>query len=125
MKLLLKAFRNGLGALIALISWLIPVSKVKRDDQQQQKVDEKTKNIELYQFFACPFCIKARRTIRRLNLKITTRNAQPQDSTYRAEMSKDAGKVKVPCLKITSGDEVEWLFESDGIANYLEKNFGG
>ena len=29
MKLLLKAFRNGLGALIALISRLIPVKKVK------------------------------------------------------------------------------------------------
>ena len=61
MKLLLKAFRNGLGSLIALVSRLIPVKKVKRDAQAQALADEKAKNIELYQFFACPFCIMSRR----------------------------------------------------------------
>ena len=55
MKLLLKGFRNGLGAIIAFISWLIPVSKVKRGESEQQEVDEQTANIELYQFFGCPF----------------------------------------------------------------------
>ena len=123
MKLLLKAFRNGLGAIIALISWLIPVSKVKRDTQAQQKVDQQTANIELYQFFACPFCIKTRRAIRRLNLKIATRNAQPQDSAYRQEMLDEAGKVQVPCLKITENGKVRWLFESGDIIAYLEERF--
>ncbi len=124
MKLLLKGFRNGLGAIIAFISWLIPVAKVKRSKEEQQKVDEQTANIELYQFFGCPFCIKTRRVIRQLNLNIVTRNAQTVGSEFRDEMQKETGKVQVPCLKITSGDEVEWMFESGDIKDYLQKKFG-
>lgn len=124
MKLLLKGFRNGLGAIIALVSWLIPVSKVKRSDAEQKKVDAETANIELYQFFGCPFCIKARRAIRRLNLKIVTRNAQDRNGIFRAELLKETGKTQVPCLKITQGDEVEWMLETAEIIAYLDKRFG-
>ncbi|CAC9442956.1 Glutaredoxin [uncultured Gammaproteobacteria bacterium] len=124
MKLLLKGFRNGLGAIIALISWLIPVRKVKRGESKQQEVDQQTANIELYQFFGCPFCIKTRRVIRRLNLKIVTRDAQNRQGAYRAELLKATGKTQVPCLKITNGDQVEWMLETSQIIAYLEKNFG-
>ena len=124
MKLLLKGFRNGLGAIIAFISWLIPVSKVKRGESEQQEVDEQTANIELYQFFGCPFCIKSRRVIRRLNLNIVTRDAQNRQGVYRAELLKETGKTQVPCLKITKGDKVEWMLETSQIIAYFEKRFG-
>ncbi|CAC9529967.1 Glutaredoxin [uncultured Gammaproteobacteria bacterium] len=124
MKLLLKGFRNGLGAIIAFISWLIPVIKVKRGESEQQEVDEQTANIELYQFFGCPFCIKSRRVIRRLNLNIVTRDAQNRQGVYRAELLKETGKTQVPCLKITKGDKVEWMLETSQIIAYLEKRFG-
>ncbi|QKQ24333.1 glutathione S-transferase N-terminal domain-containing protein [Candidatus Ruthia endofausta] len=124
MKFLLKGLRNGLGAIIAFISWLIPVSKIKRTSEQQQKADKKTVSIELYQFFACPFCIKIRRVIRRLNLNIVTRNTQTIGSEFRDEMQQETGKVQVPCLKITNGNEVQWMFESDEISAYLNKHFG-
>lgn len=123
MKLLLKGFRNGLGAIIAFVSWLIPVKKVKRSEAQQQEVDHQTANIELYQFFGCPFCINTRRTIRRLNLKITTRDAQNRQGVYRAELLKATGKTQVPCLKITNGDKVEWMLETTEIIAYLEQQF--
>ncbi len=123
MKLLLKGFRNGLGAIIAFVSWLIPVSKIKRSEDQQQAVDKQTLNIELYQFFACPFCIKTRRAIRRLNLKIVTRDAQNRQSIYRAELLEATGKTQVPCLKITSGSKVTWMLETNEIIAYLEKRF--
>ncbi|SMN00316.1 Glutaredoxin [uncultured Candidatus Thioglobus sp.] len=124
MKLLLKGFRNGLGAIIALISWLIPVNKVKRSDAEQQKVDTETANIELYQFFGCPFCIKTRRAIRRLNLKIITRDAQDRNGIFRAELLKETGKTQVPCLKITQDDKVEWMLETSEVIAYLDKRFG-
>ncbi|CAC9591113.1 Glutaredoxin [uncultured Gammaproteobacteria bacterium] len=123
MKLLLKGFRNGLGAIIAFISWLIPVSKVKRSAKQQQEVDGETAHIELYQFFGCPFCIKTRRTIRRLNLNIITRDAQNRQGVFRAELLKETGKVQVPCLKITDDEKVEWMLETTDIIAYLEKHF--
>ena len=123
MRIFLKIFRNGLGAIIAFFSWAIPVNKIKRSSEEQQKVDQQTANIELYQFFGCPFCIKTRRAIRRLNLNISTRNAQIQ-GPYRDEMLKEAGKVQVPCLKITENGKVQWTFESGDIITYLEKRFG-
>jgi glutaredoxin len=124
MKLFIKAFRNGLGALIALVSRLIPVSKVKRDAQAQVLADEKAAKIELYQFFACPFCIMSRRVIRSLNINIVTRDAQTRGGQYREELLKEAGKVQVPCLKITEGKKVSWMYESNDIKTYLEKEFG-
>mgnify|MGYP001563840270 FL=1 len=123
MKIFLKIFRNALGALIALISWSIPVNKVKRSAQEQTKVDQATQRIELYQFFGCPLCIKTRRVIRKLNLNIVSRNAQPK-GVYRDELLKEAGKVQVPCLKITENGKTTWLFESAEIATYLEQRFG-
>lgn len=55
MKILIKGMRNGLGAIIAFISWMIPTGKVKRSESAQQTVDAQTKNIELYQFFWLSF----------------------------------------------------------------------
>lgn len=123
MKLLLKALRNGLGAIIAFVSWMIPAGKIKRSPEAQQKVDQQTANIELYQFFGCPFCIKTRRAIRKLGLNIDTRNAQAPGQ-YRDELLKEAGKVQVPCLKITENGKVSWMFESDEIIAYLQQRFG-
>ena len=123
MKIILKGMRNGLGALIAFFSWILIPKKIKRSKEEQQKIDEKTKNIELYQFFGCPFCIKIRRNITKLNLNITTRNAQ-SDEKYRNELLSSGGKIQVPCLKITKDDTVEWLYESSAITVYLEDNFG-
>ncbi len=123
MKLLLKGFRNGLGGIIAFFSWIIPTGKVKRSREAQQQVDVQTQNIELYQFFGCPFCIKTRRAIRRLNLNIVTRDAQDRQGAYRAELLKETGKTQVPCLKITDGDTVEWMLETNQIIDYLDKRF--
>uniref|UniRef100_UPI0034DF07C3 glutaredoxin domain-containing protein n=1 Tax=Candidatus Thiodubiliella endoseptemdiera TaxID=2738886 RepID=UPI0034DF07C3 len=124
MKLLLKAFRNGLGAIIAFVSWVIPVSKVKRTVKQQKEIDAQTENIELYQFFGCPFCIKTRRAIRHLNLNIIARDAQNRQGVFRAELLKETGKTQVPCLKITENGKVEWMSETVKIIEYLEKRFG-
>jgi glutaredoxin len=120
--MILKALRNGTGGLIAGVSFIFAPKKVKRGEAEQKTVDEKTKNIELYQFFACPFCIKTRRTIRRLNLNIITREVSGGE--YRDELLREAGKVQAPCLKITIGDKVEWMYESNDIINYLDKEFG-
>jgi glutathione S-transferase len=37
---------------------------------------------------------------------------------------REAGKVQAPCLKITIGDKVEWMYESNDIISYLDKEFG-
>ena len=121
MKWIIKGVREGLGRLIILIDFIFSPKKQQRTESDQEKINEEVKSMKLYQFYACPFCIKTRRTIKRLNLPIETRNAQ--SGQYRAELLAGGGEVKVPCLKIESNEGVQWMYESGDIIQYLEKRF--
>ena len=121
MKWIIKGVREGLGRLIILIDLIFSPRKQQRTESDQEKINEEVKSIKLYQFYACPFCIKTRRAIKRLNLQIETRNAQ--SGQYRAELLAGGGEVKVPCLKIESDEGVQWMYESTDIIQYLEKRF--
>ncbi|MDC3315279.1 glutathione S-transferase N-terminal domain-containing protein [Candidatus Thioglobus sp.] len=121
MKLFLKLLREGSGRLLIFIDWVFRPSIIKRSYEDQLQVDQKTESLKLYEFYACPFCIKTRRAIKRLNLKVETRNAQKGD--YRKELESSGGKIQVPCLKIDYAGEVNWLYESNDIIKYLDKHF--
>ncbi len=87
-------------------------------------MDSRTSNLALYQFHACPFCIITRRTMRRLGLNIELRDAQ-NDARWEQELVEEGGKRQVPCLRIIREDgEVEWLYESKDIMQYLEQQYG-
>jgi len=119
--MLLKLLRQGLGRLIIFVSFFIPVKKQKRSVQEQQCVDKQTESLSLYQFYACPFCLKTRRAFKRLNLNIKTLDAQ--NNPARAELLNGGGQIKVPCLRIDKKDETIWMYESNDIIKYLEQRF--
>jgi len=121
MRLILKIIREGLGRILIFLDWLIKPSIIKRSSEDQLLVDQKTEALKLYEFYACPFCIKTRRAIKRLNLNVETRNAQKGD--FRKELELNGGKIQVPCLRVDYAGEVSWLYESNDIINYLEKHF--
>ena len=121
MRFFLKLLREGSGRLLIIIDWVFRPSIIKRSDEEQLIVDQKTESLKLYEFYACPFCVKTRRAIKRLNLKVETRNAQKGD--FRTELESSGGKIQVPCLKITRDGEVSWLYESNDIIRYLDKHF--
>jgi glutaredoxin len=123
MKLLVKILRQGLGGIIAFISWITRPRKLKRSPEAQARVEAELKNFALYQFFACPFCIKTRRALHRLNLPMERRNAQP-GSPHRDQLAQGGGRIKVPCLRIDENDNTTWMYESGDIIAYLEKRFG-
>lgn len=120
--MLLKLLREGLGRLVILISFFIPTGRIKRSPEEQQCVDNQTASMSLYQFYACPFCLKARRAFKRLGLKIETRDAK--NNPHRADLQTGGGQVKVPCLRIDKDGETTWMYESSDIINYLEQRFG-
>lgn len=94
-----------------------------RQPEDQRRVDQETGKLQLYQFQACPFCIKVRREMRRLSLNIELRDAQ-KDATARAELLQGGGEVKVPCLKITDEQgNSRWMYESADIIRYLQERF--
>jgi glutaredoxin len=122
MKLLINLIRNLLGGIIAAIDFITRGSKLKRTAEAQQQIEAELEKLSLFQFFACPFCIKTRRALHKLNLPMVKRNAS-QGSPFRDELLQGGGKVQTPCLRIEKDGAVEWLYESSAIINNLEKRF--
>ena len=122
MRFFLRLLREGSGRVVILIDWLFKPSVVKRNDEEQAKVDQATKILKLYQFYACPFCVKTRRAIKRLNLKVETRDAQTAGQ-FRKELEIRGGKIQVPCLKLEGAGEATWIYESNDIIKYLDERF--
>ena len=123
MSYIFKSIRWALGQLIIFIDWITRPKPVKRSAETQKEIDQQTQNIVLYQFKQCPFCVKTRRTVRRLALQIEKRDAR-NDPMWNQELINDGGKYQVPCLKITAADgAVEWMYESSRINEYLTERF--
>ena len=127
MKLLVKLFFRSVRILLIpfMLLWeFVTTPKgLVRAAAAQQQVDQQSRNLVLYQFKTCPFCIKVRREINRLSLPIELRDAQ-KNPQHRAELLQGGGHIKVPCLKITDEHgNVQWLYESSAINQYLHQRF--
>ena len=120
--MLIKALRIGLGQLIIFLDFITRPRKLKRSPQEQAAVESAAAGLALYQFHACPFCVKTRRTLHRLNVPVTLHDAK-NDAVRRQELLEQGGKIQVPCLRIEEQGEVRWLYESKAIAAYLNQRF--
>lgn len=121
--MIMKVIRSILGKFILFADLVTRPKKLERSETSQKSVDEKTKNLSLYQFHSCPFCVRVRRAIRKLNLNIELRDAK-NNSIYKQELITEGQSSKVPCLRIEEDDEVKWLYESLEIVKYLNVRFG-
>ncbi|QXI44686.1 glutaredoxin [Pseudomonas wayambapalatensis] len=121
--MIVKALRVGLGQLIVFGDWISRPAKRKRDAAAQAQVEQQAKGLALYQFHACPFCVKTRRALHRLNVPVALRDAK-SDPQHRQALQEGGGRVKVPCLRIEDDGKVTWMYESKDIIGYLEKRFG-
>ncbi len=119
---LLSMVRQGLGQLVILIDFLTRPKKIKRSEQQQLQINEQAKQLALYQFKGCPFCVKVRRNLHRLNVEVPLYDAK-NDPQRRQELAELGGKIKVPCLRIQSDGEDKWLYESSDINAYFNQRF--
>ncbi len=120
---MLRIVRAILGALILFFNWVFTPKGVKRDAQTQSEIDTQTAKLSLYQYAACPFCVKVRRSMKRNSLNIETHDAK-RSETSRDELVNGGGTLKVPCLRIEDDQgEVSWMYESSDIINYLESRF--
>lgn len=121
--MLMKALRVGLGQLIVLGDAVSRPARKKRSPQAQADVEQAARDLTLYQFHACPFCVKTRRALHRLNVPVALRDAKNNEAD-RQTLLNEGGRIKVPCLRIQEGDKVTWLYESKLIIGYLDQRFG-
>jgi len=123
-RLFFRTLRAVLGPFLLLANWLTRPRGIVRPPAEQQSVDARTRNLALYHFPTCPFCLKTRRVLRQLSLDIELRNAH-SDAAHRAALIAGGGKSQVPCLLITAEDgQQTWMYESDAINAWLNREFG-
>lgn len=103
-----------------MLDFLTRPSPVIRSREDQDSVDAAVTGLSLYQFKACPFCVKVRRHMRRRSIKIELKDAKT-DLLIKEELIREGGKHKVPCLRIAEDNkEVQWLYSSDEICRFLD-----
>jgi len=119
----MKFVRWIVGRLILTIDFLTRPRPLKRQPQAQDVINAQTANMALYQFNACPFCVKVRRQLRKHSLNIELRDAK-NNAAFKDELITQGGKHKVPCLRIVdNANTVKWLYNSKDITAFLETEF--
>ncbi len=122
MGLVVTAVREGLGRVIVFVNYITRPAQVPRSAEAQREAEAAAAGLSLYQFYACPFCVRTRRAIHRLNIPIRVCDAQ-HDQTHRQTLLNDGGQIKVPCLRIDENGETRWMYESAAIIEYLDQRF--
>jgi glutaredoxin len=118
-----RALRLLLTPLVLAGEKLSTPKPILRLPEQQSEIDAACKGLALYQFKACPFCIRVRKEIARLGLKIEIRDTQ-HSNEHRDALRHGGGRIKVPCLLIEQGDgQQQWLYESGDINAWLKDHF--
>lgn len=119
----MRVIHKILGAIILFVDWLTSPKGIVRAKEVQAAIDEQTKALTLYQYKACPFCVKVRRSMKRHSLPIETRDPK-RSVTAKEELMAGGGILKVPCLKVVDAEGQEsWMYESNTIIGYLEERF--
>ena len=123
-RLFFKTLRVILGPFLLLGDRLTRPKGIVRPEAEQQAIDARTRNLALYHFPTCPFCLKTRRTIQRLSLKIELRDAK-HSAAHRDALIAGGGKPQVPCLQVTDAQgQQTWLYDSNAVIAYLNREFG-
>lgn len=119
----MKFVRWLLGRIVLTVNFLTRPTAVERSPEAQAAIDGETAKMALYQFDACPFCVKVRRQMTKYALNIELRDAK-NNPDIKAELLREGGSPKVPCLRIQKDDgSVQWLYESNDIIAFLKNKF--
>lgn len=120
--MLIKALRIGLGQLIVFADAVSRPRPQQRSPKGQAAVIHEAAGLSLYQFHACPFCVKTRRALHKLNVPVTLLDAK-NNPQHRDHLLTNGGKIQVPCLHIQDQGQSRWLYDSKAIIAYLEQRF--
>lgn len=122
-RMFFRNLRSVIGPFMLLLEYMTRPKGLVRAPKRQQEVDQQCRQMTLYKYKTCPFCIKVRQEMRRLSLQMNQLDAQ-NDQGNRADLVSGGGQAKVPCLRITDADgSSQWMYESDAIIAYLRGRF--
>jgi len=119
---MMRVIRFVLGNILIFLNTIFSPRSMERSPELQKQVDQATQSLKLYHFPGCPFCLKVRRQIKRLGLKIELKDAQ-NDENVKQELLAGGKELQTPCLRIEESGKVTWMYESSDINAYLNKRF--
>jgi glutaredoxin len=123
MRLVFQLIRIILTPFMLVAEKLTTPTGISRSIEAQAQVDADCSQLALYEFKACPFCIRVRKEMARLSLNVVKHDAR-NNPTHRQALEAGGGRIKVPCLRISHDNgEVQWLYESNDIITYLRQRF--
>ena len=108
-----------LGRIILLINVVFSPSSLRHSEQVAQNLATALEGISLYQYAACPFCVKVRRALKRNGMVLPLVDAKQDDA--KQTLVEQGGKLMVPCLRIEKQGDVKWLYESSDIVAFLHQ----
>jgi glutaredoxin len=114
---MMRVVRWLLAKILLTLDALFSPKPLARSAESQARAQAAVQGHVLYQFEACPFCIKVRRELKRLNLQLDLLDATRPEIAE--ELIRGGGERQVPCLRIPEGTKFRWLYESDDIIAYL------
>ena len=116
----MKLIRWMLGRIIISLDIIFSPTAMIRDNVDQTKINKITNSYQLYQYHACPFCVKVRRFFKRETLNIDLADAK--NESFKQELIQNGGKLKVPCLKVElKNKQVRWIYESKDIIEFISQ----
>ncbi len=107
------------GRIILLINFLFSPRAPQHSSELNAKLNDALQGMSLYQYPACPFCVKVRRAMKRNGIQLPLIDAK-RDSVARKTLEQEGGRLMVPCLKIETSEGTQWMYESSDIIQYLE-----
>ena len=91
-----------------------------REKSSQDLVNKISNSYKLYQYYACPFCVKVRRFLRKESINIEFIDAK--DEFHKKDLIQKGGMLKVPCLRVeTKKNQVKWIYGSNEIINFISQ----
>ena len=119
----MQIIRFILGRIILFLDWATSPRPKKISSSELKAIQDKVKDMTIYEFRACPFCVRVRRFMKKNNISINTKDAR-RNKAFAQELIDGGGKLQVPCLKIGDSSTSGWLYESKDIILYLKKHLG-
>ena len=116
----MKLIRWILGKTIISLDIVFSPKALNRNSASQIKINKITNSYKLYQYHACPFCVKVRRFFKKESLNIDLIDAKKE--IFKLDLIQNGGKQKVPCLKVQlKNKQVRWIYESGDIIEFISK----
>ena len=116
----MRLIRYLLGKIILWNEQRTAPTPLTRATEAQETLNQITSKWLLYEFNACPYCVKVRQEICRLNLEIQRVDAK-RDAEHKKILIEAGGHYQVPCLSYPTPSGIIWLYESDAIIAFLRK----